>query len=349
MDVRELEERARGLLSPQAYDYYAGGADDERTLAENIEAWSRMRLRPRVLRDVSRVSTDTTLLGEQTPTPVLVAPTAVHRLASDDGEAATARGAADAGSVFTLSTLSSMTIEEVAQAVPESRKWFQVYCRRDRGSTDDLVRRAADAGYEALVATVDMPVLGHRRRDGRHPPGLPDGVELVHFERKSTDDDQWLALTIAEDLDPTLTFDEISRIASLTALPVVVKGVLRGDDAARCVAAGAAGIIVSNHGGRQLDTAVSGAEALPEVVEAVGGQADVLVDGGIRSGTDALKALALGARAVLVGRPLLWALTVGGHEGVRSALDEYRVQLARAMALCGAPRVEDLTPDLVVR
>jgi 4-hydroxymandelate oxidase len=346
MLLHELEDRARQVLSPQAYDYFAGAADDERTLAANTEAWERLRLRPHVLRDVSQVTTATTVLKQRMRSPLLVAPIAAQRLAHADGELAMARGAAAAGVPYVLSTLSTVPLEDVAAAAPAGTCWFQLYIRRDRAWSAELVRRAAAAGYRAVVLTVDMPVLGHRRRDDHHPPGLPEGLELVHFTPRG--EGQWLAATAQDDLEPGLTFDDIGWVASLSELPVLVKGVLRGDDARRCVDAGAAGVVVSNHGGRQLDTAVTGAEALPEVVAAVGERAAVLVDGGIRSGTDVVKALALGAQAVLVGRPLLWALAVGGEAGVRDLLDELGAQTARALALCGATMLDELTPDLVV-
>lgn len=348
MNLHDLEDRARAALSPQSYDYYAGGSDDERTLAENLASWGRLQLRPRVLRDVSAVDTSTTVLGTEVAGPVLVAPTAAHRLAVEEGEAATARGAAAAGALMVLSTLATVSLEDVAEAAPGAPRWFQLYIRRDRGWSAELVQRAEAAGYRAIVLTVDLPVLGHRRRDDRHPPGLPEGLELVHFRGRTSTDGQWLAATARTDLDSSLTFDDIGWVAEHTTLPVVVKGVLRDDDAAACVDAGAKAVVVSNHGGRQLDTAVSGAAALSEVVEAVGDRVEVYVDGGVRSGTDVVKALALGARAVLVGRPVLWALATGGEDGVAALLEHLVAETAHAMALCGAAQPTDLTPDLVV-
>jgi 4-hydroxymandelate oxidase len=348
MELHDLEERARAVLSEQAYDYYAGGADDERTVAANAQVWSHLRLRPRVLVDVSAIDLTTTVLGTPVRAPLLVAPMAAQRMAHDDGEAATARGAAAAGTVMIASTIATVRLEDVAAAAPDAPRWFQLYIRRDRGWAAELVSRAEASGYRAIVLTVDLPVLGRRRRDERHPPGLPEGLRLANMPDAS-EHGQWLAATARDDLDPSLTPDDIGWVRSLTSLPVLVKGVLRGDDARRCVDAGAGGIIVSNHGGRQLDTAITGAEALPDVLGAVGAEVEVLVDGGLRTGTDVLKALALGARAVLIGRPVLWGLAVGGAEGVRDVLVAFADELARAMALCGAPTLDALTPDLVVR
>lgn len=346
MDIHDLETRARERLSEQAYDYYAGGADDELTVADNVAAWSRLRMRPRVLRDVSTVDTSTSVLGTPVRMPVLVAPVAAQRMADDAGEVAMARGAAAAGTLMTVSTIATVSLEDVAAAAPDAPRWFQLYVRQDRGWARELVERATAGGYRAIVLTVDLPVLGHRRRDDRHPAGLPEGLRMANMPEAS-DRGQWLAAVARDDLDASLTFEDIGWIASLTHLPIVVKGVLRGDDASACVDAGASAVIVSNHGGRQLDTAVAGVDALPEVVAAVADRAEVYVDGGVRSGTDVVKALALGARAVLVGRPAIWALAVGGEDGVRGMLAELAVQTARVMALCGAATVEDCTPDLI--
>ncbi len=347
MDLHDLDARARALLTEQAYDYYAGAADDERTLAANVTSWTDLRLRPRVLRDVSAIDTSTTVLGTPVALPLLVAPMAAQRMAHDEGERATAVGAAAAGSVMIASTIATVSLEDVAAAAPGAPRWFQLYIRKDRGWARELVQRAEAAGYAAIVLTVDLPVLGRRRRDERHPPGLPDGLVMANMPEASGNG-QWLAATSRDDLDPALTPDDIGWVREQTILPVLVKGVLRGDDALACVAAGAVGVIVSNHGGRQLDTAITGAQALPDVVAAIGDRAEVYVDGGIRSGTDVLKAVALGARAALVGRPVLWGLAIDGAEGVRAVLAAYQAELARAMALCGARDVAELSAELVV-
>jgi 4-hydroxymandelate oxidase len=348
----ELEAAAAAVLEPAALDYFRGGADDERTLDDNIAAWRRLRLRPHVLRDVSVVDGSTTVLGTPVATPVLVAPTAFHRLASSDGESATAVGTAAAGSVMVLSTMSTQPLETVAAAAPDAARWFQLYVHHDREWTAALAKRAADAGYRALVLTVDVPVLGRRRRDERHGFGLPPGVSAAHtlgpIAPAGTADGSGLATYLGAALDAALGFDDLAWLREVSGLPVVVKGVLRGDDARRCVDAGAAAVVVSNHGGRQLDSAVATADALPEVVDAVEGRAEVYVDGGIRTGTDVLKALALGARAVLVGRLAVYGLAVGGADGVADVIRALDDELRRAMALCGAARLSDLTPDLVV-
>jgi 4-hydroxymandelate oxidase len=349
VDLDRLEAAARDRLTPNAWGYYSAGADDEVTLRDNLAAWQRLRIRPRVLRDVSAVDTSTTVLGTPVRLPVLVAPMAYHRLACDEGEAATARGAAAAGTVLIVSTLATVTLEDTAAAAPGGPRWMQIYLRRDRGWGAELVARAVDAGYEALVFTVDLPVLGHRRVDEANAFALPEGMLMANLPLAPVAAAAGSALTahVRDDLDAGLTFDDITWLREISGLPVLVKGVLRADDARACVDAGAAGIVVSNHGGRQLDTAIASADALAEIVAAVGGEVEVLVDGGIRRGTDVLKALALGARAVLLGRPVLWGLATGGADGVRAVLDGLGVEFARALALSGSPSVADVTPDLL--
>jgi 4-hydroxymandelate oxidase len=330
------------------YDYLAGGAEDERTLEDNLAAWARLRLRPRILCDVTQVSVATTVLGTPVRWPVLVAPVAFHRVAHPDGEVAMAQGAAAAGSIMVVSTRASTTLEDIAAAAPELALWFQVYVLRDREWTADLVARAAAAGYRALVLTGDTPFVGRRWRDAANGFVLPTGVGMANLPAGA-------GLAVADPDDypgalqsPAVTFDDIGWLASISRLPVVVKGVLRGDDALRCIDAGASALIVSNHGGRQLDGAVAGADALPEVVDAVGDRVELYVDGGIRRGTDVLKALALGARAVLVGRPLLWGLATAGAAGAQGVLELLGSELAQVMALAGARGVDDITADLVV-
>ena len=347
LDLEALEASARERLEPGVYDYIAGGADAELTLADHLAAWSRLRLRPRVLRDVAAVSTATTVLGVEAPTPVMVAPMAYHRLAHPDGEAASAAAAAAAGAVYVLSTQATMSVEEVAAAAPDSLRWFQVYVVRDRDWTAELVARAAAAGYRALVLTADVPFLGNRLRDLRNRFRLPTGLRPANAPRQLDDDGLADVLAQAGQFDPSLTPDAIAWLAERSGLPVLVKGVLRGDDAVACLDAGAAGVVVSNHGGRQLDPALATADALAEVAGAVGDRGEVYVDGGVRRGTDVVKALALGARGVLVGRPVLWGLAAGGPAGVAQVLSGLTAELQLAMALCGASRVADLTPDLL--
>jgi 4-hydroxymandelate oxidase len=348
LDLEALETEARRLMPPESYDYYAGGADDERTLQDNVASWDRLRLRPRVLRDVSRIDLRTTLLGTPVDMPIAVAPTAMQRLAHERGEAETARGAQAAGTLMILSTRASMPFTAIAEAAPDAPRWFQVYVMRDRGLTTDLVEQAVEHGYRALVLTADTPVIGVRRRDVRNAFRLPDGF-LMPNPRRAAPSLEEAGLTGDEAFEQAadLTFETIEWLAQLSGLPVVVKGVLRADDAQACVQAGAAGIVVSNHGGRQLDGALAPADALVEVVDAVGSGAEVLVDGGVRRGSDVLKALALGARGVLLGRPVLWGLATGGAGGVEQVLRGLASELALAMALAGAPTVAHVTRDLI--
>lgn len=350
MGADELERKAQQHLPRLAYDYLAGGADDELTLADNIAAWRRLRLQPRVLRGVSKVSTATTVLGTPVSLPVLVAPTAYQRLAHDEGERATARGTAAAGTIMVTSTLSTVSLEDIAKAAPEAVRWFQLYVHADRGWTAELVARAVAAGYRALVFTVDVPVLGLRRRDQQNQFRLPPGMVIANIGEPPPESPGSALMAYARDrFDPDITFADIEWLRGLCDLPILVKGVLRADDARACIDAGARGIVVSNHGGRQLDTAVATATALPEIVDHVGGGIEVLVDGGIRRGTDIVKALALGAQAVLVGRPVLWGLASDGAVGVQAVLETLRDEFARTLALCGARTVAEVSADLLAR
>ena len=334
LDLPGLEERARQLLPASTYDFLAGGADDELTLHDSTAAWSRLRLWPRVLRDVAAVDTSTTVLGSPVAAPILIAPIGYQRLVRPEGEAETASGTARAGALMVVPTRSSVAIGQVAAAVSPAPWWFQVYVLRDRARTADLVAQAAEAGCRALMLTGDTPVLGRRVRDERN-------AFRMHIDLEPSGRDR------GAEQDPSITFAAIEWLAGLAALPVVVKGVLRADDARTCLDAGAVAITVSNHGGRQLDSAAASADALPAVVDAVGDRGEVYVDGGLRRGSDIVKALALGARAVMVGRPVLWGLAVDGADGVAHVVDGLRAKLARAMALCGAASIGDVTPDLV--
>jgi 4-hydroxymandelate oxidase len=335
-----------------AYDYFASGAHDEHTLRENVAAWSRMALHYRVLVDVSARDTSTMVLGSPVSTPVLVAPTAFHKLACPEGEVATARAAARAGTIMVLSSLSNTAIEEVAAAAGGAL-WFQLYVYRDRGATAALVARAEAAGARALVVTVDAPVLGRRERDVRNGFHLPPGLRVEnmsaagHGEVARRTGESGLASYVAEKLDPSLGWKDVAWLRSVTSLPVLVKGLVRPDDARCAVDSGARAVIVSNHGGRQLDGAPATASVLGPIADAVQGQIEVLVDGGIRRGTDALKALCLGARAVLVGRPILWGLSIAGEEGALGVLEGLREELDQAMALAGCARIADATRELL--
>jgi 4-hydroxymandelate oxidase len=349
LNLREYEQRARELLPQPTYDYYAGGAGDEITIRENEQAWAGLRLRPRVFVDVSACETATTVLGQSVAMPILTAPCALNALAHPDGELAVARATANAGMIQVLSTLSSYSIEEVALSAPSGGRWFQLYCCRDRGLTRALVERAEGAGFGALCVTVDSPMQGRRERDIRNGFKAPAHIRAANFAQAFPGITEGSALLayMAAQLDPSLSWEALGWLRSITRLPIVVKGILTAEDALLAVQHGAAGIIVSNHGGRQLDSVVSTAEALPEIVAAVQDQAEVYVDGGIRRGTDVLKALALGARAVLIGRPYLWALTVNGEAGVAHVLTHLHDDLKLSMALAGCPKLRDIGPRCI--
>jgi isopentenyl diphosphate isomerase/L-lactate dehydrogenase-like FMN-dependent dehydrogenase len=333
------------VLEEGPYGYYAGGAGDELTLEDNVRAWRRIRIRPRVLVDVSERDPGTTLLGRRRPHPILVAPTAYHRLAHPEGEEATARGAAAADAIFCLSSLATAGPREVAAAAPDGARWFQLYVFRDRAVSLELLDAAVDSGYEAVVVTVDLPVLGIRERDVRSQYVIPDA--LLAASPWSARGEPLSLVQIGELIDPTLTWPDVEEFAARSDLPVLVKGVLTPEDARLAAEHGAAGVVVSNHGGRQLDTVAAGADALPAVAEAVGDRMDVIVDGGIRRGTDVLKALALGARAVMVGRPVIWGLAVDGEHGVRTVLELLRAEFDIALALAGVPRASAIGPNCV--
>lgn len=349
LDLENLEHRARERLSATMYDYFAGGADDETTLADNPLAWKRIRLIPRVMRDASEVSIATEVLGTPMAIPVMVGPWAFQGLAHAGGEPATAQGAAAAGAVMVVSTVATSSLEDVAEAAAGSPLWFQFYLLRDRGMTAELLGRAATAGYRAVVMTVDkLPVPGRRRRLAADRFSLPEGTPIANFgyvvpEDHDTGPDGYLRGL----LDASVTFADVEWACTECRLPLVVKGILNPHDAVEAVEMGASGIIVSNHGGRQLDGAIATADALPAVIDAVAGRVPVLVDGGIRSGADVVKALAIGAAAVLVVRPVIWGLVVHGAPGVEAVLKELAAETAHAMALCGARTVGEIARSLV--
>jgi 4-hydroxymandelate oxidase len=352
-DFDELEQRARQKLTPGAFAFAAGGADDEITLADNIAAWRRLRLAPRMLRDVTAIDTSVRVLGARIAAPLMVAPTGRHRLFHPDGERATARGAAAAGVPYVMATTSTVTIEDVAmerRAASErllSPQWFQLYLPHDRSVTEGLVDRVAAAGFGAVVLTVDQPVYGASPRAARAPLEAGPDIRAVNLPGQPVAAHGYGAAHSGTVTFPA-TFDDLAWLVRRAPVPVLVKGILRADDAQRCVELGARGIIVSNHGGRHLDAAIATADALPEIAAAVGSKAEVYVDGGIRRGTDIVKALALGARAVLIGRPAVWGLAIAGADGVRDVLEHLRGELTRTMALCGVAKLEEVTRDLVV-
>jgi 4-hydroxymandelate oxidase len=346
VDLAELEALAAQRLDPVALEYFARGSGDGRTLAENIAAWARLSLVPRVLRDVTTVNVATTVLGTPVTSPILVAPTAMQRFACDDGELATARGAAAAGTVMVVSMAATYSLEDVAAAAPDSPRWAQMYLLRDRGRTRALAERARDAGYAAIVASVDGGSVPHGHGGVGTRLVVPPSFRFPNLATPDAPHDPDL-LRMVNDFDPSITFDDLGLFHEWSGLPMVVKGVMRGDDAAACVDAGATAVIVSNHGGRIVDGCIATADVLAEVVDAVAGRAEVYVDGGIRTGADVVRALCLGARAVLVGRPVLWGLVVDGADGVQAVLDDLRAELVRVAAFCGATNLTELTRDLV--
>jgi 4-hydroxymandelate oxidase len=350
-DLFDYERVAPAHMSAIAWEYISGGAADELTMRWNRESYDRIRLRPRILVDVSQIDTRVTLFGREQPFPILLAPAAYHKLAHPDGEIATAKGAGAAGATFVVSTSATTSLEDVAQAATQPL-WFQLYVQADRDFTRELVRRAESSGYQALVVTVDSPVLGPRYRETRTKFTLPPGVERANLKgwktaaggQRPSESTIYTAL-----LDPKLTWKEIEWLRSVTKLPMLLKGILNADDAMRAVELGAAGVMVSNHGGRNLDTLPATIDALPEVAARVSGRVPVLVDGGIRRGTDVLKAIALGASAVLIGRPYLYGLAVGGADGVKRVVNILRREFEMAMALTGRTSLAQIDGSVIWR
>ena len=344
-NVAQYEEAARALLTPAIYDYYAGGAEDERTLRWNEAAFRQFALRPRVLVDVGRIDPSVELLGDRLAYPVLLAPTAFQRLAHPDGELATARAAAAAGTVFVSSTLSTFTIEEIAAAT--QRLWLQLYVFRDRAITRSLVERAEAAGCQAISLTVTVPVQGNRERDAHNRFALPAGIEMANFtglrqSRFPEAEASRLNAFIDEEFDPSLSWRDVEWLRSITKLPIVLKGIMAPEDGVLAVEHGVAAVVVSNHGGRQLDSGEPTLFALPRIADAIGGRIPVLMDGGVRRGTDVVKALCLGATAVMIARPYLWGLAIGGQRGVADVLGLLRAEVERTLALLGRPTISAL-------
>ncbi len=372
-DTEDLRRIARRRLPHGVFDYVDGGAEDEITLARNVAAFRDIEFRPRVLRDVGTVDTSSTLLGRPVPLPLVLAPTGFTRIVCSDGELAVARAAARAGLPYTLSTLSTRSIEEVAAAA--GRQWFQVYAWRDRGLVKDMIDRAAASGYEAIVLTVDTAVLGRRERDVRRGFSLPPKIGLgtlvdgaVHpawtwdFVRaepivfanvagSSDVGDGSTAVSLSDyinaQFDPSLSWDDVDWLRSIWQGPVVIKGIQTVEDARLAVRAGVEAIALSNHGGRQLDGAPPPIELVAPVAEAVGGSIEIICDGGVRRGSDIVKAVALGATACMVGRPYLYGLAAGGERGVTHVLDQFAEGCRRSMTLIGASSIGELSPDLI--
>ena len=349
----DLERLAREILPSEAYDYIAGGADDEWTIRENRAAFERLQLLPRVLRDVTQVKLDMTVLGRPVSMPVLIAPMAFHGLVNNQAELATMKAAVAAGIIMCASTVSNCTLESIASAGGPTPHWFQLYIYRDRELTRSLVERAEAAGYGALCVTVDVPRLGRRRRDVRNSFSLPSHLKAANFVGTEASDvtkiagKSGLEWYVANQMDASVTWDDIDWLRSCCSLPLVLKGIMAPEDAQLAIEHGAGAIVVSNHGGRQFDGVPATIEVLSRVVDAVSGKCEVLLDGGIRRGSDVLKALALGARAVLLGRPILWGLAIDGTAGAQFALELLREELALAMALVGCTSVDELSRSLI--
>jgi len=353
VNVADVEAIARRRLPRSVYDYYAGGAEDEATLARNREGFGKWVLLPRVLVDVDRVDLSTTALGSPVSMPIHAAPTAYHRLATPEGETDTARAIGSCGALMVVSSLATRTVEDVAAAA-SGPLWFQLYVYRDRALSLEVLERAEAAGYRALVLTVDTPRLGRRERDFRNGFSLPSNISIANFAPGGPAYARWnpkdsMFSYANSQLDPSLTWDAVSWLREKTKLPILLKGVVRADDAVRALERGISGLIVSNHGGRQLDGEEATILALPDIVSAVGDRAEIYVDGGFRRGTDVLKALALGARGVLVGRPILWGLAADGERGAARVLEMLRDELALSMALAGCPSLFAIDRSLVRR
>ncbi|XP_007670288.1 hydroxyacid oxidase 1 isoform X1 [Ornithorhynchus anatinus] len=353
--IDDYEKHAKMVLQKSVYDYYRSGANDEETLADNIDAFSRWKLYPRVLRDVSALDLSTSVLGQRVSMPICVAATALQRMAHADGEIATVRACRAMGTGMMLSSWATSSIEEVAQAAPDGIRWLQLYIYKDRELTKQLVERAEKMGYKAIFLTMDTPYLGNRLDDTRNQFHLPPHLRMKNFEtsdlafssKKGYGDKSGLAGYVAQAIDPSINWQDIKWLKGLTSLPIVAKGILRADDAREAVKYGVSGILVSNHGARQLDGVPATIDVLSEVVEAVEGQVEVFLDGGVRKGTDVLKAIALGARAVFIGRPIIWGLAYQGEEGAKNVLKMLKEEFQLAMALTGCRNVKGIDKTLV--
>ena len=353
VNLADFESIAQERLPRGVYDFIAGGAEDEVTLRDNCAAFKRYHILPRVLVDVCRIDSSTTVLGESISVPVLLAPTAFQTIAHAEGELASARAAGSIGTVTVVSTFSSLPLEEIAAS--GAPRWFQLYCYRDRGVTSEFVQRAEAAGYSAICLTVDVARVGRRERDLRNGFQLPQGVRAQNFGRLTNamaikayqSEGGAFSQYISDLVDPSLTWEVVDWLRSITRLPLLIKGVLAATDARLAVEHGVQGIVVSNHGARQLDSVPATIDVLPDIVRAVEGRAAILLDGGIRRGTDVFKALAMGAAAVLIGRPYVWGLAAAGEAGVAQVLELLKEELEATMALAGCPSVRDINPTFV--
>jgi 4-hydroxymandelate oxidase len=352
INLHDYEQAAQAILSPMLLGYINGGSEDEVTLRANREAFEQWRFLPRMLRGLPAASTATTVLGQEVSMPILISPSGLHRVAHDDGELATARAARAAGTIYTMSTAATVVMEEVSQEA--GPWWFQLYILVDRGLTRSLVERAKANGASALVVTVDVPVLGRREADERNRFELPPGLTVANLRSPEHDlmpageSGSGLSQYVGSAWDPKITWDDLDWLADISGLPVIPKGILHPKDAVLAFEHGASAVLVSNHGGRQLDGSIASLDALPAVVDAVGDRGEVLVDGGFRRGTDVLKALALGARAALIARPIYWGLCVAGSAGVQHVLELLKAELALDLLLSGLGSPAEVTRDLLV-
>jgi len=372
-NIEDFRILARRRLPRMIFDYLDGGSDDEVTLRANRTGFGKYQLMPRVLRDVENIDLATTVLGQEVDLPLLISPTGQTRMFHHNGEMAVARAAARAGTIYSLSSVSSMSIEDAA-AAGSGPKWFQIYVWRDRGVTKEFIARCRDSGYHALCLTVDLATHGNRERDLRNGLSFPATLNLktvtdvlrhprwlyhyltgsrieianvVNSPRVQLPDGGNLMEYVASQFDPTVTWEDAAWMIDQWGGPFLIKGITSPEDARRAVDIGASGIIISNHGGRQLDTSPPAIEVLPDIVKAVAGRAEILIDGGVRRGTDVIKALALGAQAVMIGRPYLYALAAGGEAGVERMFDLFRAEITRDMALLGCPKISDITAEYI--
>nr|CAB3251764.1 hydroxyacid oxidase 1-like [Phallusia mammillata] len=346
--VNDFEPWAKNKLTKNAWDYYCSGATEEQTLQDNCAAFKRYRLRPYVLNDVSQVDTSSSVLGDTIEFPVCIASTAMNKLAHEGGEIAAAKAASSLGSGFMQSTVSTTSIEDIAEATPGSLKWMQLYIFKTREVTKNIVQRAEKCGYKALFVTVDTPILGRRYDDVRNHLQLPSHLKLANFQSQKMSkgiqgvDGSGIEEFATKYIDPALQWKDILWLKSISKLPVVLKGIITAEMAQKAVEHKVDGIVVSNHGARQLDGVPATIDALPEIVKAVNGKCDVFLDGGVRTGTDVLKAVAMGAKAVFVGRPVLWGLAYDGENGVKSVLSILRDEFKMSMQLMGCRSVKEL-------
>ncbi|CAN7112512.1 unnamed protein product [Brassica rapa subsp. narinosa] len=344
VNVNEFQELAKRALPKMYYDFYSGGAEDQHTLKENVEAFTRIMFRPRVLVDVSKIDMSTRILGYPISAPIMIAPTAMHMLAHPQGETATAKAAAACNTIMIVSYMASCTIEEVASSCNAVR-FLQIYVYKRRDVTAQMVKRAEKAGFKAIVLTVDVPKFGRREADIKNKMVSP---QLRNFEGLiSYLEGSGVEALASSTFDASLTWKDIEWLRSITKLPIMVKGILTREDALRAIEAGVDGIVVSNHGARQLDYSPATITVLEEIVHVVGGRVPVLLDGGVRRGTDVFKALALGAQAVLIGRPVVYGLAAKGEDGVRKVIDMLKNELELTMALSGCPTIDDITRNNV--